>query len=60
MNKAYLKFAKESAAEAGVKITNLFGNEQCYDKSINGVIIINNITHEEILATMKKLENKNN
>lgn len=40
--------------EAGGKVTDLFGNEQRYDKSINGAIISNYVTHEELVTTIKK------
>lgn len=35
--------------EAGGKVTDLFGNEQRYDKSINGAIISNGIVHDEVI-----------
>lgn len=35
--------------EAGGKVTDLFGNEQRYDKSINGAIISNGIVHKEVV-----------
>lgn len=41
--------------EAGGKVTDFFGKEQRYDKSINGAIISNGIVHEEII----KLINEN-
>lgn len=40
--------------EAGGKVTNFFGEEQRYDKSINGAIISNGIVHQEALNTIKK------
>lgn len=40
--------------EAGGKVTDLFGNEQRYDKSINGAIISNGIVHDEVVSTIKK------
>jgi len=40
--------------EAGGKVTNLFGNEQRYDQSINGAIISNGIVHDEVVKTIKK------
>lgn len=53
--------AKVIVEEAGGKVTDLFGNDQRYDKSINGAIISNNITHESIVRVVEKyLENKNN
>lgn len=45
--------------EAGGKVTDLFGNEQRYDKDINGAIISNNVTHDAVVkATQKYLINK--
>lgn len=41
--------------EAGGKVTDLFGNEQRYDRNINGAIISNGIVHEETI----KLINEN-
>lgn len=40
--------------EAGGKVTDLFGNEQRYDKKINGAIISNGITHEIALKEINK------
>ena len=40
--------------EAGGKVTNLFGNEQRYDTSINGAIISNNKVHNEVIDIIKK------
>lgn len=40
--------------EAGGKVTNLFGEEQRYDKSINGAVISNSKVHSEIINTIKK------
>ena len=36
------------------KVTDLFGNEQRYDQSINGAIISNGKVHDEVLETIKK------
>lgn len=45
--------------EAGGKVTDLFGNEQRYDKDINGAIISNGLVHGEVLETINKyLKNK--
>ena len=46
--------AKVIVEEAGGKVTDLFGNEQRYDKDINGDIISNGIVHKEIIDTLKK------
>lgn len=40
--------------EVGGKVTDLFGNEQRYDKSIKGAIISNGKVHDEVLETIKK------
>lgn len=53
--------AKIIVEEAGGKVTSLFGDEQRYDKDINGAIISNGIVHEEVIDTIKNTykENKN-
>lgn len=52
--------AKVIVEEAGGKVTDLFGNEQRYDRSINGAVISNGKVHDEVVDTIKKhLENKN-
>ena len=40
--------------EAGGKVTDLFGNEQRYDKSINGAVISNGKVHNEVIETIRK------
>ena len=40
--------------EAGGKVTDLFGNEQRYDESINGAIISNGKVHSEVVAINKR------
>lgn len=40
--------------EAGGKVTDLFGNEQRYDKDINGALISNGKVHLEALSVIKK------
>jgi fructose-1,6-bisphosphatase/inositol monophosphatase family enzyme len=40
--------------EAGGKVTDLFGNEQRYDESINGAVISNGKVHSEVIETNKK------
>ncbi len=47
--------AKVIVEEAGGKVTDLFGNEQRYDKSINGAIISNGKVHSEVVAVIKKI-----
>ena len=49
---------KVIAEEAGGKVTNLFGEEQRYDRDINGAIISNGIVHEEVINTIKQMLNK--
>ena len=47
--------------EAGGTVTDLFGNEQRYDESINGAIISNGKVHNEVIETIKTyLEDKKN
>lgn len=40
--------------EAGGKVTDLFGNEQRYDKDINGAIISNSVIHDEVVRIVKE------
>ena len=40
--------------EAGGTVTDLFGNEQRYDESINGAVISNGKVHNEVVETNKK------
>lgn len=52
--------AKIIVEEAGGKVTDLFGNEQRYDQSINGAIVSNSVVHDEVVRIMKKyLKDKN-
>ena len=45
--------------EAGGKVTDLFGNEQRYDKDINGAIISNGKVHAEAVSVIaQRLKNK--
>lgn len=46
--------AKVIVEEAGGKVTDLFGNEQRYDKSIKGAVISNGKVHDEVINTIKK------
>lgn len=53
--------AKVIVEEAGGKVTDLFGNEQRYDESINGAIISNGKVHNEVIEIIKKyLKDKRN
>lgn len=40
--------------EAGGRVTDFFGNEQRYDQNLNGAIITNGTSHDEILVKIKK------
>ena len=40
--------------EAGGKVTDIFGEEQRYDQSINGAVVSNGIVHDEVVNTLKK------
>ena len=40
--------------EAGGTVTDLFGNEQRYDESINGAVVSNGKVHNEVTETVKK------
>lgn len=40
--------------EAGGRVTDLFGNEQRYDESINGAVVSNEKVHNEVTETIKK------
>lgn len=40
--------------EAGGKVTDLFGNDQRYDRSIKGAVISNGKVHDEVLKVIKK------
>jgi len=40
--------------EAGGTVTDLFGNKQKYDESINGAVVSNGKIHNEVTETVKK------
>ncbi|MGI8637217.1 MAG: inositol monophosphatase family protein [Segetibacter sp.] len=40
--------------EAGGKVTDLDGNEQRYDRPINGAVMSNGVIHDELLKLVKK------
>lgn len=46
--------------EAGGKVTDIFGEEQRYDRDINGAIISNGLVHDEVVRVIKKYINKKN
>jgi len=45
--------------EAGGKVTDIFGNEQRYDKDINGFIASNGILHDQLTNLTSKLVSQN-
>ncbi len=40
--------------EAGGKVTNLYGEKDRYDEDINGAIISNGVSHDQVLKLVKK------
>ncbi len=53
--------AKVIVEEAGGKVTDLFGNDQRYDESINGAVISNGLVHDEVVGVLSKnLDNHKN
>ena len=40
--------------EAGGSVTDLYGNDQRYDRDIKGAVVSNGIVHKEVLAYLKK------
>lgn len=40
--------------EAGGKVTDIYGNEQKYDRELNGALISNGILHEELLKLIRE------
>jgi len=44
--------AKVIVEEAGGKVTDLFGNEQRYDKDIKGAVVSNGIIHKELIERL--------
>lgn len=50
--------AKIIVEEAGGRVTNLFGNEQRYDKDIKGAVISNGKVHDEVVDMLKLIEEK--
>ena len=49
--------AKVIVEEAGGKVTDLFGNEQRYDKDINGAVVSNSILYDKVIDTIKRCVN---
>ncbi len=48
--------AKVIVEEAGGKVTDIFGEEQRYDKDINGAVISNGKVHNEVIGVLQKLK----
>ena len=46
--------AKVIVEEAGGTVTDIFGNEQRYDQSINGAVISNGLVHNEVIEVLNK------
>lgn len=46
--------AKVIIEEAGGRVTDMFGNEQRYDRPINGAIVSNGLVHDEIVRYLKQ------
>ena len=46
--------AKVIVEEAGGKVTDLFGEEQRYDRDIRGAIVSNGVVHDELIDIMKR------
>jgi len=40
--------------EAGGKVTDIYGNEQRYDREIRGAVMSNGVVHDEVLELVKK------
>lgn len=51
--------AKVIVEEAGGKVTNLFGKEQRYDRSIKGAVISNKLVHDEVINVISKYIKEN-
>ena len=43
--------------EAGGRVTDFYGQEQRYDQDLNGAVITNGVSHDEILQKVKKYIN---
>lgn len=46
--------AKIIVEEAGGKVTDLFGDEQRYDRDIKGAVISNGVCHQQVVVALKK------
>jgi fructose-1,6-bisphosphatase/inositol monophosphatase family enzyme len=49
----YLEFAKKLARDAGGRATNIYGEDQRYDRDIQGAIVSNGVVHDEIVKIIK-------
>lgn len=47
--------AKVIVEEAGGKVTDIFGDEQRYDRDIRGAVVSNGIIHDEIIEALKEV-----
>ncbi len=50
--------AKIIVEEAGGRVTDLFGQDQRYDREIKGAIISNGIVHDGLVGLIKRFENQ--
>ena len=48
--------AKVIVEEAGGIVTDIFGDEQRYDRDINGAVISNGKVHDEVIEVLRKLK----
>jgi fructose-1,6-bisphosphatase/inositol monophosphatase family enzyme len=46
--------AKIIVEEAGGRVTNIYGEDQCYDRDIKGAIVSNGIVHDEIIEIIRE------
>ena len=46
--------AKIIVEEAGGRVTDIFGEDQRYDREVRGAVVSNGIIHDEIINTIKK------
>ena len=50
----YPSYSVDGEEVVGGTVTDLFGNEQRYDESINGAIISNGKVHNKVIEVVKK------
>jgi fructose-1,6-bisphosphatase/inositol monophosphatase family enzyme len=46
--------AKVIVEEAGGRVTNIYGEDQRYDRDIKGAIISNGVVHDEIIEIIER------